>query len=138
GDVPVKGWVDLTVTFSYGNSNDGRKDIFECLIESNHFGFNKLYEESGNNGIVSTAGDIAGSIFSLKMNTYHEKIHVIDTILSLPCDTEQSKYLYLVKKWLDVNGNYFANWHNSKVNSALANVLVKYMTVEEILGSRIP
>ncbi len=138
GDVPVKGWVDLTVTFSYGNSKDGRKDIFECLVESNHFGFNKLYDYAKKDAVINLAGDIAESIFSLKMNTYHEKIHVIDTILSLSCNNEQSKYLYLVEKWLDLNGTFFANWHNLKVNSALANVLLKYMSVDEILGLRIP
>lgn len=142
GDVPNYGWVDLTLTFSYGSPREGRKNIFECQIESNHFGFNRLYDHSEQDSLFSVNDDIADSVFRLRMNTSHEKINAIDAIFSTPFKVgEPNKYMYMVENWLDVDdsyryksGTFFANWHNCKVNSALANVLLKYMPVEEILN----
>lgn len=134
GDIPENGWVNLVVTFSYGNTKDGRHNIFECHFEQNHFGFVECNKHVAVDNLVIPESNNPDVILNMRMNTCQEKIAVIDKILSIRPIASQQSYQWILDHWLEINGRYFANWRNIKINTALARVLLKHLCVDEILA----
>lgn len=138
GKIPSDGWIDLNLIFSYGSKKEGVNNIFEWQIEDRHFGFNRCIKPRDQDRDFGSIQDFPEFIFSLRMNTFEEKIYALDIILQHVSVTGSQNYQFIINKWLEVSGANFTNWRNLKVNASLGEVLLKYMSVKSIINLKIP
>lgn len=145
--VPTTGWYDLSLVFSYGGSrvsekgyllgNVNREKVFELEFDAIHFDFNRLDNDYIFDN-VKRRWDTLHDVYSSPMDTIEERIRALEKMLMYRKTFQSDEFKYTLKAWLNPLGDKFFGWRNPKMNAKVANVLLQFMSVDEILNLHIP
>lgn len=142
---PARDWRNLTAIFKIGTAFR-HEPVFEWHFEERHFDYTNCYRSKLNfddiwNGRIGLCEaklksivDMVESVYESDLDSIDGKFEALDKILWYRKATDPAAFEHVLSRWLEPQGTFFLGWNYARVNSRAVNVLLKHMSVPQILA----